>query len=65
MIVVVTNDKADEIIETKEPKGSFITVDIKNQLFVGIDNREGEANKEEFGSLVGCVQYLLGGDLEI
>lgn len=54
----VTNNEASEIIETREPKGLFYT--IENGSYVGIDNSDGDAWTEEFKSLSPCKRWLLG-----
>lgn len=54
----ITPEEASNLIETREPKGLFYT--IEDGLFIGIDNRSGDAWVEEFISLSGCKKWLVG-----
>jgi DNA uptake protein ComE-like DNA-binding protein len=52
----VTLAEASAIIESRKPKGMFYT--IENGLYIGIDNRTGDAWTEEFKSLSSCKRWL-------
>lgn len=58
-IVLITAEKADEIIDTRKPFGLFYLFD--NGVFVGIDNRDGDAWTEEFKTKKECIEWLKGG----
>ena len=52
----VTLNEADKIIETREPKGLFYTID--NGVYVGIDNSGGDAWVEDFKNLTSVKRWL-------
>ncbi len=52
----ITLSEAKEIIKTREPKGIFYT--IENGMYVGIDNRTGDAFTEEFKTLENFKRWL-------
>jgi hypothetical protein len=56
----VTEKTADEIIETREPRGLF-AVKVKG-AWVGIDNSSGDAWTEEFKTAGAVVSWLLNQD---
>lgn len=49
--------EAEEIIETRKQKGLFFLK--SGEIFVGIDNRTGDAWTEDFKSLDECYNWLL------
>lgn len=52
----ISQNEASEIIALRRRKGLFWT--IENGRYIGIDNRDGNAWTEEFGSLKECEQWL-------
>jgi hypothetical protein len=58
-ILKVDKKKASEIIETRQPLGSFY-VEYKNS-FVGIDNTTGDSFVEEFKDKETCMKWLSDG----
>lgn len=52
----VSNEKANEIINTRKPLGLFWTRE--KQWFVGIDNSTGDAWTECFKSKKECFKWL-------
>lgn len=52
----ITKEQADMIIETREPRGVFYCVD--DSVYIGIDNRRGDAFVEEFDSEEACLDWL-------
>lgn len=54
----VTSEEAFSIIETRRPLGQFLTLD--NSIYVGIDNRTGDAWTEEFKTKAECIEWLMG-----
>jgi len=55
-IVKVDKSQAAEIIEKRLPLGMFYHVD--GNIFVGIDNRTGDAWTEDFKTLGVCKRWL-------
>lgn len=58
----ITSIEANNIIENRVPLGQFLLID--GDLFVGIDNSNGEAWTEEFKKKDDCVRWLAGEDLD-
>lgn len=60
MIIKVTPEEASKIIETREPKGLFYTIEKveTKRIYVGIDNSRGDAWTEDFKSLSACKRWL-------
>lgn len=56
-IIEISSKAAEEIIETRKQKGLFYLKD--GDVFVGIDNRDGNAWTEDFKSLDECFKWLL------
>jgi hypothetical protein len=56
-IIKIDNNKSIEIIEKREPRGLFYT--IENDIYVGIDNLSGDAWTEDFDTLAQCKRWLL------
>jgi len=56
-IIKIDNNKSIEIIEKREPRGLFYT--IENDIYVGIDNLSGDAWTEDFDTLTQCKRWLL------
>lgn len=56
-IIKIDNNKSTEIIEKREPRGLFYT--IENDIYVGIDNLSGDAWTEDFKTLKQCKRWLL------
>lgn len=54
----ITSKEASEIIENRERLGLFFM--IEKNLIIGIDNSDGNAWTEEFGSLEECRKWLNG-----
>lgn len=54
----ISTEEASGIIETREPRGLFYT--IENGKYIGIDNAYGDAWVEEFRSLSSCKRWLTG-----
>lgn len=54
--IEVTSAFADSIIESRKPLGQFFVS--YDNLFVGIDNRTGDAWTEEFPDLQSCLRWL-------
>ena len=52
----VCQEYARQIIETREPRGYFYTVE--NGLYPGIDNGIGDAWSEDFDSREECMKWL-------
>ncbi|WP_373845017.1 hypothetical protein [Clostridium sp.] len=63
MIEIIGSEKADKVIDTRRPYGSFLRIQ-KDGTFTGIDNTCGEAFTEDFKDLKNCMAYLNGADLE-
>ncbi|WP_024834180.1 hypothetical protein [Ruminiclostridium josui] len=55
-IIRVTPEEANKIIDSRERKGLFYC--IENGIYVGVDNRDGNAWTEDFGSLSACKRWL-------
>lgn len=55
-ITYVNAKMAEKIIETREPLGKFYIED--GDMYVGIDNSNGDAWTEEFKTLEGCQAWL-------
>lgn len=55
----VTPEEASAIIENREPLGLFYIKE--KDVYVGIDNWDGNAWTEEFKSLGACKRWLLKG----
>jgi len=57
----ITSEEADKIIETREPRGLFYTISQVEgkRVYVGIDNRDGDAWTEDFKSLGACKRWLM------
>lgn len=56
MPILITKEKADNIIETLEPKGKFLMKD--GLAWVAIDNECGEATTEEFQTFESALEWL-------
>lgn len=56
-ITKASNAEADKIIDTRAPLGLFYT--ISDGVYVGIDNRTGDAWVEDFKSLGTCKRWLV------
>lgn len=54
----VTKEQASEIIETRTPTGCFYTKE--GDLYIGIDNSDGNAWTEEFKTKKSCLKWLNG-----
>lgn len=54
----ITSEEADNIIENRVPYGLFYLKDSETGLYVGIDNRTGDAWVEEFNGLAKCKTWL-------
>jgi hypothetical protein len=52
----ISQEKANAIIESREPKGVFYHKE--NDRYIGIDNSVGEAFVEEFTDLKTCIYWL-------
>jgi len=61
-IKLVSQSEAQAIIDTREPKGLFYT--IGGGIYVGIDNRTGDAWVEEFKTEQECMSWLKGEEHE-
>ena len=59
----VTAEMALQIVEEREPRGSFWQRG-ENGMYVGIDNTTGNAWVEEFQTLAECERWLKGDDDE-
>lgn len=61
-ITKVSNEEASKIIATRLPLGLFYTIEKKQEknIYVGIDNRYGDAWTEDFKSLSSCKRWLKG-----
>lgn len=61
----VTSEEACKIIDTREPRGLFYTIDSfkGKKVYVGIDNRSGDAWTKEFKTLKTCKKWLNGQDV--
>lgn len=57
MIIQVTPLAAAVIIESREPRGKFWTID-ESEKIIGIDNSTGEAWTEEFDAPEECLSWL-------
>lgn len=62
MIQIITKKQFENIIDTREPAGSFLLLN-KNS-FTGVDNTTGDAWVEDFKDLQNCLRWLHGEDLE-
>lgn len=62
LVQLVTCKKAEEIIDTRKPRGRFYSVDpgAVNQIFIGIHNMAGEAVVRSFSSFEECFDWLVG-----
>lgn len=56
-IIKITPGEANKIIETREWIGMFYCIS-ENGMYVGIDNRTGDAWTEDFNSLSACKRWL-------
>ena len=56
MPILITKEKADNIIETLEPKGKFLMKD--GLAWVAINNESGEATTEEFQTFESALKWL-------
>lgn len=59
----ITKEEADAIIEARKPEGLFYLMSITDsgsKVFVGIDNRTGDAWTEDFKSKSACLKWLRG-----
>lgn len=54
----ITGDEADEIIEKRKPLGLFY--EKSTDLYIGIDNSQGDAFVEEFKTKENCIKWLNG-----
>lgn len=54
--LLITKEKASEIIESLEPKGKFLLKD--GLVWVAIDNEHGEANTEELPTFEMALRWL-------
>lgn len=52
----VTNQEAMEIIDTRQPRGLFWTME--GNIYVAIDNLTGDAWTEDFTTKEECLEYL-------
>lgn len=59
-IKTVSLAKAASIIETRQPRGLFVT--IEDDVFTAIDNNEGEAWTEDFEDVRDCIAWLIDED---
>jgi len=59
----VTKEEANDIIETREPRGAFLCME--GDVAVGIDNGTGDAWTEEFRDRIECLKWLLGWSKEM
>lgn len=59
----VTPEEATGIINSRIPLGLFYTIEKKGcvNIYVGIDNSDGNAWTEDFKSLSSCKRWLLHG----
>lgn len=64
-VIEVTNEQAQMIITTYKPEGKFYTVefvedgmDTVQELWVGIDNSDGNSWTEEFLTKEACMDWL-------
>jgi len=55
-IVKVTQEQVSKIIKSRKPLGLFYT--INNDIYVGIDNRSGDAWTKDFESKSACDRWL-------
>ena len=55
-VTCVSQNEARKIIALRGRKGLFWT--LENGRYIGIDNRDGNAWAEEFGTLEECEQWL-------
>ena len=53
----VTKQEMSRIIEERQPLGMFYTIE-KGRIYVGCDNRTGDAWTEDFKSLSACKRWL-------
>ena len=53
----VSKKKSLDVIENRTPLGIFYTID--NGVYIGIDNRTGDAWTEEFKNLGICKRWLM------
>jgi len=53
----ITSEESSKIIKTREPRGLFYIID--NGIYVGIDNRTGDAWTEDFKNLGSCKRWLV------
>ena len=56
----ISNEEATKIITEREPRGLFYTIENSTgvNVYVGIDNRTGDAWTEDFKSLGACKRWL-------
>ena len=50
--------KMSEIIKTREPRGLFWCFDEQAHVYIGCDNRYGDAWTEEFATQSDCIEWL-------
>ena len=55
-IMYISENKAERIIETRDPLGKFICLDC--QTWVAIDNQTGDAWTEQFKSMLEAENWL-------
>jgi len=62
LIKKINRREAEEIIEKREPIGLFyiISKEKSDKIYIGIDNKNGNAWTEEFKSLYYCKRWLMG-----
>ena len=53
----VSKNESANIIENRTPLGAFYSID--NGVYIGIDNKNGDAWTEEFKSLGTCKRWLM------
>lgn len=58
----VSKDEANAIIEKRKPLGLFYLID--GNVYVGIDNRLGNAWVEEFLTIEDCLDWLNGDEAD-
>lgn len=57
-IQVISKEKASDVIEYRNPFGLFMVKE--GDVWVGIDNTDGDAWTEDFQSKKDCENWLLG-----
>lgn len=58
--IQITKELSTYIIENSIPRGLFYLKDKDADIYVGIDNSEGDAFVEEFKSVIECRKWLQG-----